>query len=278
MEKANRVFELDALRGLSIFMMICHHLIWDIRYLLGYDTLFKFERGIFFTYILQPLFLCCFIMISGVCCTFSRNNLKRSLRLLLGAVALSVIMALVSFLLLKIEVISDLHEEGLFVFFNILHLLTVGTFICFLIEKGEKRATIADSDSEIVTLRAPSAMTNSILIVVALMIFMSDSFVRMLRGTVDTYAFLPLGIYPYDYISMGDYLPLIPWLGVFLIGMVLGRILYANKKTAFPGAPKLLIQLTRPFEFIGRHALFVYLIHQPILLAILFGGRYSGLW
>jgi uncharacterized membrane protein len=187
-------------------------------------------------------------------------------------------MALVSFLLLKLEVISDLHEEGLFVFFNILHLLTVGTFICFLIEKFEKKKVIPDPVVENVSLNAPSSMTNSILIVVALMLFMSDSFVRSLRGTFDTYALLPFGILPDDYISMGDYLPLVPWLGVFLVGMALGRILYANKETAFPGAPKIVRQLARPFELIGRHSLFVYLIHQPILLAILFGGRYFGLW
>lgn len=278
MKNNDRAFELDALRGLSIFLMICHHLIWDIRYILGYTELFKFEKGYFFNYVLQPLFLCCFILISGVCCTFSRNNLKRSLRLMIGALTLSLIMALASFVLLKLEMISDLKQEGLFVFFNILHLLTVGTFLCYIVEKAESRSKRADSPPDPVMLNSPSSWTNSILIISALILFVAEPFVRKMSQRVDTYAFLPFGVLPESYISMGDYLPMVPWLGVFLVGMVLGRILYSGKMTLFPGAPLTLRRITRPFEWIGRHSLFVYLIHQPILLAILFGGYYAGLW
>lgn len=276
MEKQNRAFELDALRGLAIFMMIGHHLIWDIRYLLGYD-LFEFQEGDFFNYALQPFFLCCFILISGICCTFSRNNLKRSFRMLIGSVAISVIMALVSFALLQVGVISDLQDEGLFVFFNILHLLTVGTFVCWAIEKLERLANqkrgIDDSKSVYY-----SSLINGGLIITALCLFMAEPLVRNMQNDVDTYAFLPLGILPKDAISMGDYLPMIPWLGVFLIGISIGRMLYAQRITAFPNTPKMIRTFSLPFEFIGRHSLFVYLIHQPIILAILFGGRYSGLW
>ncbi len=276
MSKTNRAFELDALRGLSIFMMIGHHLIWDIRYLLGYD-LFEFQEGDFFNYVLQPLFLCCFILISGICCTFSRSNLKRSLRLLIGAIAISVIMALVSFILLDIGILSDLHKEGLFVFFNILHLLTVGTFICWLIERiersfGKKRT--ADGTKSVYL----ASLVNSGLVIAALCVFMAEPLIRSLRYDLDTYAFLPLGILPKNSISMGDYLPMIPWLGVFLVGISVGRILYTEKRTAFPNAPRVIRSLCIPFEWIGRHSLFVYLIHQPIILAILFAGRYSGIW
>ncbi|MBN1775951.1 MAG: DUF1624 domain-containing protein [Clostridiales bacterium] len=276
MSKSNRAFELDALRGLAIFMMICHHLIWDIRYLLGYD-LFEFQEGDFFNYVLQPFFLCCFILISGICCTFSRNNLKRSLRMLIGSVAISVIMALVSYALLAVGVISDLHEEGLFVFFNILHLLTVGTFICWVIEKLEMNAgkNLVTGDKKSVYY---SSLINSGLIIAALCVFMAEPLIRILRNDLNTYAFLPLGILPKDAISMGDYLPMIPWLGVYLIGISVGRTLYINRETAFPNTPQIIRALSRPLEFIGRHSLFVYLIHQPIILAILFGGRYSGIW
>lgn len=276
MEKRVRAFELDALRGLAIFMMICHHFIWDVRYLLDYD-LFQFQESTFFNYALQPFFLSVFIVISGICCTFSRNNLKRSLRLLIGSVAISIIMALVSVLLLNIGVINDLHREGLFVFFNILHLLTVGTFLCWLIESFE-RTKLLGNRIVLVDNAFVSPTVNSALIIAALFIFLAEPFIDRFQREFTTYAFLPLGIIPKNCISMGDYLPIIPWLGVFLIGMSLGRILYREKQTAFPGAPNILRTISTPFEFIGRHSLLFYLIHQPILLAILFGGRYAQIW
>ncbi|MBN1892284.1 MAG: DUF1624 domain-containing protein [Clostridiales bacterium] len=276
MEKKDRAFELDALRGLAIFMMICHHFIWDVRYLLDYD-LFEFVESTFFNYALQPFFLSMFIVISGICCTFSRNNLKRSLRLLSGAVAISIIMALVSVILLEIGVIDDLHRGGLFVFFNILHLLTVGTFLCWLIESFERTKLRSKKNLPVdTTFFSPSV--NSALIIAALFIFLAEPFIDRFQREFRTYAFLPLGIIPENCVSMGDYLPIIPWLGVFLIGMALGRILYRDKRTAFPGAPGILRTISAPFEFIGRHSLLFYLVHQPILLAILFGGRYAELW
>ena len=42
MDKNKRAFELDALRGFAIFMMILHHMIFDFRYLLGLNV-FAFQ-------------------------------------------------------------------------------------------------------------------------------------------------------------------------------------------------------------------------------------------
>jgi uncharacterized membrane protein len=69
---------------------------------------------------------------------------------------------------------------------------------------------------------------------------------------------------------MADYMPLFPWLGVFLIGCVIGRICYKDKKTLFTGRGKVMKAIARPVEFIGRHSLIIYLVHQPLVYAILF--------
>jgi uncharacterized membrane protein len=66
-----------------------------------------------------------------------------------------------------------------------------------------------------------------------------------------------------------DYFPLLPWFGVALLGVFIGQQLYPEGTRKFklpnwhekPG-PKELIWL-------GRRSLAVYLIHQPILIAIL---------
>jgi uncharacterized membrane protein len=79
-------------------------------------------------------------------------------------------------------------------------------------------------------------------------------------------AFLPLGIRPYGFVT-SDYFPLLPFLGFFLWGAVLGRTLYREKRTLFP---KVNIQnpLIRFLIFCGRRSLPIYLLHQPLLLGI----------
>ena len=60
-----------------------------------------------------------------------------------------------------------------------------------------------------------------------------------------------------------DYYPLIPWVFLFLAGTVAGgRIRASDAPWKNRPAPKAL-------TWIGRHALWIYLIHQPALLAIL---------
>lgn len=60
-----------------------------------------------------------------------------------------------------------------------------------------------------------------------------------------------------------DYYPLVPWLFLFLFGTVLGgRIRASDDPWKMRPAPGVL-------TWTGRHALWIYLLHQPVLLAIL---------
>lgn len=67
-----------------------------------------------------------------------------------------------------------------------------------------------------------------------------------------------------------DYFPLIPWLGVILLGVAIGNTVYTPQGRILPlpdyssWLPVYLLQ------WLGRHSLLIYVIHQPLLLAILF--------
>lgn len=266
MPKNVRAFELDALRGLSIVMMLCHHFIFDVRYIFDIDA-FAFQDSKIFNYIAQPLFLCIFLCVSGICCQFSKNNLRRAVRMGIAALTLSAMMS----------VFSIIFEEGLFVFFNILHLLTVGTLIYWFVERLEARKAKKESmqQNEIIIIQSRN---NVYFLIVAMVFLLGLQVIPEISGNVNTYLFLPLGILPRDYLPMGDYLPMIPWLGVFIIGIVIGRSIYREKKSIFPGVPPTFLKLTRPFEWVGKNSLAVYLLHQPVMLAILYAGRYFGWW
>lgn len=61
-----------------------------------------------------------------------------------------------------------------------------------------------------------------------------------------------------------DFYPLFPWVGLMLIGSGLGHYLY--RRNTFKILNSKFNILTIP----GRHALLIYMIHQPILLGILY--------
>jgi uncharacterized membrane protein len=73
-----------------------------------------------------------------------------------------------------------------------------------------------------------------------------------------------------------DYVPVLPWLGVVLLGTGVARILYgarvipafAVREYSAPGSRALIV--------LGRHSLLIYLAHQPIFMAMLFVAH--ALW
>ncbi|WP_085310282.1 DUF1624 domain-containing protein [Planktotalea arctica] len=71
--------------------------------------------------------------------------------------------------------------------------------------------------------------------------------------------------------AMVDYIPLIPWFGVFLLGMSFAQLV--TRLGAWGGLAGMLDPARRGVRLIswpGKHSLAVYLIHQPVL----FGGVY----
>ncbi len=250
----NRAFELDVLRGIALFMMMLHHFAFDLRYIMNLDVL-GFIESWWFDNLLRPIFLGVFLIVSGICCSFTRSNTKRGLRLLGFALLITGLTFVVSYF----------AGEEFYILFNILHLIAVGTLIYSGLTFGERRDGRQRN------------WINVVLLLGAAILFWVYSLLPAVPA-VNDYWLLPFGVLPGNYLGMLDYLPLVPWLGLFAIGAVIGRVAYATKTTAFPNTPNWLVSTSRPFGFIGRNSLVVYAVHQPILIAILFGLRALGLF
>jgi uncharacterized membrane protein len=63
-----------------------------------------------------------------------------------------------------------------------------------------------------------------------------------------------------------DYVPLFPWTGMLLLGVTIGHALVRARFQPVIAAEK----LPRWMDWLGRHSLAVYMVHQPLLLGVLF--------
>jgi len=228
-------------------MMILMHLAWDIRYSFGVDV-FGFLEARWFWAFVHPFFIVIFVGVSGVCCTFSRNNVTRGLKLLVVAVLLFC----ATFLITKYLKINCL------IIFNVLALLSVGILLWALIEFVEKKCHVSP------------VVTNVLLAFLGSFAIVLGDEISRYDYKVDNLWLLPVGIKMESMPYQADYLPLFPWIGVFLIGCLAGRVCYAQRKTLFSNASGAVRKISAPFEFFGKHSLIIYLIHQPIVFGILY--------
>jgi len=148
--------------------------------------------------------------------------------------------------------VTCLFDSSSAIFFGIIHCLAVSVLIYALIFQKRRPATRAIWGG---------------------LILLAGFFMPALRKVlaVKTNWFIPLGLFSPSFSSI-DYFPLIPWFGIFLIGTALGEWLYAQKKS--------LLRRPLPDTFInwcGRHSLLIYLIHQPLIIGVLYLLGYVGL-
>lgn len=78
---------------------------------------------------------------------------------------------------------------------------------------------------------------------------------------------LPLGFLPARMFYPRDYFPLLPWIGVMLLGIAIGSVLYplGVRRFRMPDAGV----IARFFAQVGRYLLEIYLLHLPIITGVL---------
>ena len=240
--KKNRAPELDLLRGLALTMMLIQHIGYDLRYEFELPVFGILETEWFWAF-LHPVILVLFVGVSGICSAFSNNNLKRGIKLLAAAAVLT----LVTFLITRFVGIYCL------IIFNVLALLAFSILFYALVQFIEKKANIRP------------AVTNVILGFIGIYITAVGSTVGNMDYLTGNPIFLPVGFAIKNAPAVADHMEIFPWMGVFLIGCVIGRICYAEKRSLLPQNAGRFHKVAAPFEFMGRHSLIIYLVHQPFL-------------
>lgn len=226
-----RIWELDAFRGICILGMVCVHLVYDLVELY---KIIQWQYPTWFN-IVQHWGGILFIVLSGLCVTLGRHHIKRGLCVV--GCGMVVTLATVGMYLFHFS------GKSIIIYFGVLHCLGV----CMLLWSAFRRCP----DWLLVLLGAVMAAVG-----------------LYIRGKylVDFPYLVPFG-FTYLGFSSSDYFPLLPHLGFFLLGAVLGRHLYAKKETLLPKVNEKNFIL-RFLCFCGRQSLWIYMGHQPILAGI----------
>ena len=223
-----RVWELDAFRGLCVLGMVIVHFVYD---LIDLYALVDWEYPEWFLFVMKWGGLL-FILISGICATLGRRSVRRGVIVVLcGLVCTAVTYGMYRF---------GMAGKGLIIYFGVLHCLGTCMILWWLFK------------------RLPTWL------LAVLGIAMAVAGLYLQTRTFNTGLWLmPLGFMP-DGFASSDYFPLLPNLGYFLLGGVLGRTLYRKQETLLPKVNEN-NPVLRFLRLCGRHSLWIYLLHQPVL-------------
>ena len=192
MEKGKRIDAIDALRGLSLILMVIHHFLLDLTVLCD-APYWIFSNPVF--NFLHYIFAGLFVLISGISSRFSHSNLRRGLKCFGVALVITAVTALMNSIIV----------------FGVLHLLGA-CMILFGLCSG-----FLD--------RIPRKVQP--VIYIALLLISNWAVNNVDIGNAAHYLFF-LG-WTYPGFSSADYFPLFPWMFVFLLGTWVGLYIKEGK-------------------------------------------------
>lgn len=252
----NRIAEIDILRGISVVLMIFDHLMFDLWGLMpsifssyprasdAWCDIYLFARRYWNSDVracVRPVVIFCFLMLVGVCCSFSKDNLKRGIRL--GCVSLALSAVTVTMGLVTGDV-------DMAILFGVLHCISLTLILIGLCEKARlgkwwylalgilfvTLGSFLEHGQGYLSLERANALQVLFSTVIGTAASGSDSFSLFLYG------------------------------GQIFIGVFIGRWLYSERRSLFSIDYK-----DSVMAFLGRHSLFVYIAHQ-ILIPVLLGA------
>lgn len=241
-----RFWEIDALRGVAIVMMVTYHLLFDLYYF----GIFPVHINTLLLWIFARSTAFLFLVVVGISLTLSYNRarlqretlpaddnqlmfwkyLKRGLKIF----TLGLLITLVTWFFIPDN----------FIMFGILHFIGLAIILEYpFLDRKYFNLVLA-------------AIFMALGIYLGQFVF-SESWL------------LWLGLKPAVFHSV-DYFPLLPWLGVVSLGLFVGNTFYQDYQRQFRMPVIHDHNLIKLASFLGRHSLLIYVIHQPILIIILY--------
>lgn len=263
---ASRYFEIDILRGIAVIIMILFHFLFDLNYfaIMPVNTATGFWR------ILGYATAITFVAVAGISAYISNERAKQrfSSEKSNKCIIKSLKRGFFIFMLgVGISIVTFLVIGDGWIVFGILHLIGLSIMLSPIFMRFKTYNLIFGA------------------VVIAAGLFIREIQFNITQPILSP-LLIPLGITPESFYSV-DYEPLLPWFGVFLIGIAVAAYLYpqgmrrsgrfsdiagkisANTGTTAENSASRAGIFCAPVLFLGQNSLIVYLIHQPVIILLL---------
>ena len=222
--------------------MLIYHTLYSMAFIFKLDFSYSL---LYHATKFQPIIPILFISLCGIVCTFSRNNLKRGAKVFAVAIAITIV--------------TSVFMPSATIIFGILHFLGLALIIYSLVEKWIDKIPVyigltVSIVLYIVTYNIPHGYIG----------FKPLLYFDLPSQLYSCYPLFIIGL-PTSNFSSGDYFPLIPNIFLLLAGIHIGKIIKEK------GVPDFMYKkLCPPLDFLGRHSLVIYVIHQPVIIGVLY--------
>ncbi len=295
---SKRIFEIDFLRGFDIILMIAVHFCFAASFsgLMGmffdrnsasngtieamnrfctnvFDSIVipsgisnPFGEGRFCLHFLEIFFSGLFVFLSGISCSFARNNVKRAFQLAYLAELMTVFLIAISVTLNNIQghacnvgdtsFACDMynHRPQISIILGILQSMAIALIIYSVFDiffnKFYQTFIAAIIWSIIAIITAYFSCNNA------------TGMINVAKGFEDWWKLL-LGTARYG----DDYFSPTQVTAVLFLGAAFGKLFYEKKKSLLPESFK--GKWATPVLFMGKHTLVIYILHMPIIYGIL---------
>ena len=236
---AERIWAIDFARGIAILMMAWFHFLFDIDYLHYAEiALYSGFWGLF-----QKATISLFLLLVGISIAITYS--KRKDYFLEHMLKRS---AFLFFMAMLITAVTAILFPQNAIYFGIIHMISVSLLVSIPFAGKKMHSLIA----------------GLLLILIPVAIDISGFNMPLLLWAGFS---MPMPTF--------DFVPMVPWLGIVLIGIaVWGWMENAVKKIKMP------VQMefaSETVSFLGRNSLAIYLIHQPIIFGTLFLLKSAGM-
>ena len=235
-----RLHGIDALRGFTVLSMVAYHFLYDVNIIYGQNPDWYRLPQVFFW---QQCICWSFILISGFVWPWGKKkSLHRGLT--------------VNFWGLVITAVTCLVTPTEAIWFGVLNFLGCAMLLLIPLDKQLKRLN-------------PWLGLGLCFLLFLLFRHVDSGWLglgsfRLLlpAGLYSTRLLTPLG-FPYPGFRSSDYFPLLPWFFLYLCGYFLNGVFAAHPRWQRPLTCKLPV-----LDTVGRKALPIYLIHQPLCMLV----------
>ncbi|WP_143531804.1 DUF1624 domain-containing protein [Rhizobium oryzae] len=235
-----RITLIDTLRGVALVAMATYHFTWDLEFF-GYLDPGTATQGFFRIY--ARSIASSFLFLAGVSLVLAHvphirwHSFWKRFAIVAGAAA-------------AISIATFIGFRNEWIYFGILHNIAVSSLV------------------GLAFLRLPAFVTGAVVLLIAAAMVLDYV---LMPGALDSAVFNTRWMSWLGFAEIpprsNDYVPLFPWIAALLAGIAVARLAIARN-----WLPQLAAVQTKPnlLSRAGRHSLIVYLVHQPVLIALVY--------